>query len=139
MSDEKIWVNGVFFKKHTFSNGGSIIKAWSPNVDEFCAWLQANKKADGTIALNIAGSKVPRMDEKGNEKLNAELDTWQKTQGGGQQAPQQQFGQAPQQPIQTPAPQQQVFSNPQPAGMAPPQQPQQGYQQPQQGGYPPQG
>jgi len=115
--EQKVWVGGIFFKKHTFSNGGSQIKAWSPNVDELCAWLQANKKADGTIAFNVGGSKVPRMDDKGNEKLNASLDTWEPA-GGGQA--QQQFGQAPQQPIQTPAPQQGYQQAPQ-GQSAPPQ------------------
>ena len=97
MSDEKIWVNGVFFKRKNFSNGGFVTTMWSPNVDELCQWLQANKKTDGTIAINISGSKEPRLDEKGNEKLNASLDTWV-PEGQAQQAPAQapQFGGQPQ-------------------------------------------
>jgi hypothetical protein len=94
MNDEKIWVGGAFFKRKNFANGGAITNMWSPNVDELCQWLQANKKADGTIAINISGSKEPRMDDHGNEKLNASLDTWA-PEGQGQQAP----AQAPQQPM----------------------------------------
>ena len=118
MSDEKIWVNGVFFKRKNFSNGGFVTTMWSPNVDELCQWLQANKKTDGTIAINISGSKEPRLDEKGNEKLNDSLDSWV-PDGQAQQAP----AQAPQQGYNQnmqPPPQPQGFAQPQaPQPMAP--------------------
>jgi len=105
-NQDKIWMDGAFFKKKNFSNGGSIHTMYSPNVDELCAWLQANKKQDNSISINISGSKEPRMDDKGNEKLNASLDTWEPQ--AQQQAPQQQMQQPmapqmqqiPQQPVQ---------------------------------------
>jgi len=106
MNDDKIWVNGAFFKKKMFNNGGHIHTMWSPNVDELCQWLQANKKHDGSIAINISGSKEPRIDASGNEKLNASLDTWQSQTP--QQAPVPAIGQAgynPQPVAQTQAPQ----------------------------------
>jgi len=113
MNEDKIWVNGAFFKKKMFNNGGHIHTMWSPNVDELCQWLQANKKPDGTIAINISGSKEPRIDASGNEKLSASLDTWQ-SQPQQQQAPVPAIGQA--------------GYNPQP--VAQPQAPQPGYQAP---------
>ena len=123
MNDDKIWVNGAFFKKKTFNNGGHIHTMWSPNVDELCQWLQANKKPNGTISINISGSKEPRIDEYGNEKLNATLDTWQ-SQPQQQQTPVPAMGQAGYKP-QAPTPQPQGVD----ASMAPPAQP---YQAPQQ-------
>jgi hypothetical protein len=117
---EKIWVDGMVFKKKPFPKVGHKIALWVPNVDELCAWLQAHKKANNSINIDILGSKEPRFDEKGNEKLSASLDTWVP------QAPPQQagFGGHPQQPMQQPqAPQGYDQS------MQPPPAPQQ-YQQP---------
>ena len=106
MSNDKIFVQGLFAKKKNFNNGGSLHTNYVPNVDEFCAFLQQNKKQDGSISWNVSGSKEPRMDDKGNEKLNASLDTWEPQ--AQQQAPQQQMQQPmapqmqqiPQQPVQ---------------------------------------
>ena len=101
MSDEKIWVQGLFAKRKNFDNGGSIQKNYIPNVDEYCAWLQANKKQDGSLSYNVSGSREPRLDDKGVEKLNASLDTWESTaqpqQASAQQFGAPQFGQQPQQ------------------------------------------
>ena len=121
MSDDKIWVQGLFAKRKNFDNGGSIQKNYIPNVDEYCAWLQANKKQDGSLSYNVSGSREPRLDDKGVEKLNASLDTWESTAQAQQAQPQQSFGQAPQSPqfaqqpqapMQPTPPQPQQFTQP---------------------------
>ena len=78
MADEKIWINGMFGKKVTFQNGGSLIKL-AVKVDEFKHFADTHAN-NGYLNIVVQGSKEPRLDEKGNEKLNISLDTWKPKQ-----------------------------------------------------------
>lgn len=112
----KVWAQGAFGTKKMFPNGGSIIQL-DLKLTDFIAWANANVNDKGYVKLKISGSREPRLDERGNEKLNIELDTWKPT-------PQAQQGyQVPQQGYQQPQ------QAPQPQGYQQPQQPQapQGY------------
>lgn len=129
---EKIFAVGAYGLKRNFSNGGSKTEL-DLKWEDFKAWAETQVNDRGYVKLEIQGSREPRMDDKGNERLNVSLNNWQPQ--GQTQAPQQpmqgvapQYAppqqplynqpQAPQQPMQPQAPQQ-------------PMQPQQPIQQPQ--------
>ena len=108
MSNEKVWAQAAYGLKRMFPNGGSKIEL-DLKWEEFKAWAEQNVNEKGYLKLEIQGSREPRMDEKGNEKLNVSLNTWKPS---GQQQPTQQ-GVAPQyappvQPVQQPQHQQPV-------------------------------
>ena len=95
MSNEKVWCNGGDGLKRNFSNGGSKTEL-DLKWDDFKAWGDQHVNDKGYVKLEIQGSREPRMDDKGNEKLNVSLNDWKPQQ---QQAPQQNYQQAPQQPV----------------------------------------
>mgnify|MGYP003643097797 FL=1 len=53
MSEEKIFINGVFLREREFDNGGSIIKVEIPNVSEFAEQLKNLSNENGKITLDI--------------------------------------------------------------------------------------
>lgn len=58
-----------------------IIANVAINADEFCNWLQANKRADGTIRLTVKHSEA-KQDGSG-DNYYAVLDTFVPTQQQG--------------------------------------------------------
>ena len=124
MNQEKVFGQGFFAKKKTFANGGEMIEI-SVRLSDALPFLQQNVSERGYVNLKIYGSREPRMDERGNEKLVVELDTWTPTprvqnsnppSDYNQQAPPQQYNQAPPQQYAPQAPPQQA-----PQQQAPPQ------------------
>ena len=53
ISEEKIFINGVFLREREFDNGGSIIKVEIPNVSEFAEQLKNLSNENGKITLDI--------------------------------------------------------------------------------------
>ena len=49
MSEEKIFINGVFIREKEFDNGGSIIKVEIPNVSEFAEQLKSLANENGKV------------------------------------------------------------------------------------------
>ena len=122
-NQEKVWGKGIYAKLKTFQNGGTVTEV-SLKIEEAIPFLQQHAKQSGYVNLKIYGSREPRMDDNGNEKLNVELDTWEPTRSNvnnsqsdynTQQAPQpqyqQQIPQAPQAPQQPAMPQQPLPQN----------------------------
>ena len=53
MSEEKIFINGVFIREQEFDNGGSIIKVEIPNVSEFAEQLKSLANENGKVSVDI--------------------------------------------------------------------------------------
>lgn len=49
---EKFYVNSVSVKTHTFPDGGELLKV-GVKVDDFIAFLHANRKANGFVDLTV--------------------------------------------------------------------------------------
>jgi hypothetical protein len=108
MNNEKVFGQGFFAKKKELKYGPMV--EISVRLSDAIPFLQQNVSESGYVNLKIYGSREPRMDDRGNEKLVVELDTWQPTprvQAQNQQSDynQQQYTpQQPQQPAQQYAP-----------------------------------
>lgn len=85
-TNEKVYVNSIWFEEKVFDDGGSILKA-SITVDELIAFLKANKNKEGKVNLVI--SKKKNIEPKKSTHY-AYLDTWQpaqRTNAAGAKAP----------------------------------------------------
>lgn len=74
MSDtnQKQYVNSLWFEEKNFDSGGSILKV-NVKVDELVKFLKDNKNKDGYTKLVIAKKKTV---EPGKSTHYAYLDTW---------------------------------------------------------------
>jgi hypothetical protein len=74
MADPK-YLDGVFANKKTFSNGGSVTKV-SIKKDRLIEWLKNAPEHKEYIKCQIQGSREPKFDDYGNEKLIFSLDSY---------------------------------------------------------------
>lgn len=72
-TNEKVYVNSIWFEELTFNNGNTILKA-SIVVDDLIKFLKENKNKDGRVNLVI--SKKQKV-EKGKSTHYSYLDTWE--------------------------------------------------------------
>jgi len=56
--EKKQYINGVFIKKHTFNDGGSILKT-GIRVEELMAQLMPLRNKDGFVNVIIAERRTP--------------------------------------------------------------------------------
>lgn len=78
-TNEKVYVNSLWFEEKIFDDGGSILKV-NAKADELVKFLKENKNADGYVKLVISKKKNI---EPGKSTHYAYLDTWQPTNRTG--------------------------------------------------------
>ena len=106
MADSK-FMDGVFANKKKFANGGSVTKM-AIKKDRLIEWLKNAPEHNGYVKVQVQGSKEPKFDDYGNEKLVVALDSY--FYQDQQQAPTQ-FNPQNYTPPSSQAPAQQVFDD----------------------------
>ena len=71
-TNEKVYVNSMWFEEKNFDSGGSILKV-NVKADELIKFLKDNKNSDGYVKLVIAKKKNI---EPGKSTHYCTLDTW---------------------------------------------------------------
>lgn len=84
MSEQKQYVNSMWFEEKSFTDGGSILKV-NIKADELIKFLNDNKDESGSVKIVISKKRTL---EEGKSTHYATLDTWKPTRTQGSvQAP----------------------------------------------------